>query len=584
MINLRIYRASLLLVPIAVVVAMFSLQSDPAGRHSPIAPDSFDGDIAAGQARAMARQAPAPRPGSDSDKRRADLVRASFSQIQGAQISTQSFSGSFEGKDVDLTNVICVLPGETDSQLMVIAGRDAARGDGAAGAGASTAALLQIAAGFGGSTHRKTLVFVSTDASTIGAEGTRRLIGGYSDIAQVAAAVVISSPAAEQPSQPLAIPWSSGPQSTSIELERTLEVAINDETGLRDRDESAFAELARLALPVNLGEQGPLIESGTDAVRISSKGELPLPPSLDGADDISADTLGKFGRATLATLLALDEAPEPLDHGPGAYIGLIGNLLPGWALSLVALSLIVPLIAVALAADARAIRHPEHLFAATVWVLTRSLPLLAALLLTYLLGFVGLVPRPRFPYDPGLHGIGVAEIIGLVLIAAALIGATYVLKPWRRPPGLVVIGATPACATLIALGGIGVWIANPYLALLVIPALHAWLLLLAESTAVGSIVAAAITLAGLVPLLVALAVIAGHLAVGPDLFWQFFTLLGDGQISPALALLGCLLAGCGLSALALARSRIGAPPPGRPARPEIKVRRPRPGPAAGERY
>jgi hypothetical protein len=146
------------------------------------------------------------------------------------------------------------------------------------------------------------------------------------------------------------------------------------------------------------------------------------------------------------------------------------------------------------------------------------------------------------------------------------------VKPWRRPPQQVGGGgAAAACATLIALGGLGIWLANPYLALLIVPALHAWLLLLADSTAVGSLLAAGITLVGLIPLIAALAVIAGHLAVGRDLFWQFFLLLGDGQISPVLALIGCVLVGCGLSALALARSRIYREPKA-PKAPEITVR------------
>jgi hypothetical protein len=104
--------------------------------------------------------------------------------------------------------------------------------------------------------------------------------------------------------------------------------------------------------------------------------------------------------------------------------------------------------------------------------------------------------------------------------------------------------------------------------LLLAPALHAWLLLTAESTAVGSLLAAAITLVGLVPLFIAVAELAGRFGVGRDVFWQILLLLGDGQISVALALLGCVLAGAALAALALARSRIVQQPP------EIKVQGP----------
>ena len=40
-------------------------------------------------------------------------------------------------------------------------------------------------------------------------------------------------------------------------------------------------------------------------------------------------------------MLALDAAPSPLEHGPDAYVGLAGNLLPGWTLSLLALALLL---------------------------------------------------------------------------------------------------------------------------------------------------------------------------------------------------------------------------------------------------
>ena len=97
----------------------------------------------------------------------------------------------------------------------------------------------------------------------------------------------------------------------------------------------------------------------------------------------------------------------------------------------------------------------------------------------------------------------------------------------------------------------------PYLALLVVPAPHnAWLLLTAEETAVGSLLATGLTIVGLLPLFAAIAALAGYSQVGLDVVWQLLVMLGDGQIGFTLAALGCVLAGCGLAALALARSRI----------------------------
>ena len=63
-------------------------------------------------------------------------------------------------------------------------------------------------------------------------------------------------------------------------------------------------------------------------------------------------------------------------------------------MALVALSLILPLLAVAVDAIVRAVRRsPEEAMRSAGWVLSRSLPFIGALLLTYALRVVGLVER-----------------------------------------------------------------------------------------------------------------------------------------------------------------------------------------------
>ena len=46
MIDLRIWRTALLAAPVALLVAMFSLQEPPRAIESPITPDSFDSEAA----------------------------------------------------------------------------------------------------------------------------------------------------------------------------------------------------------------------------------------------------------------------------------------------------------------------------------------------------------------------------------------------------------------------------------------------------------------------------------------------------------------------------------------------------------
>src|SRR3954447_11680164 len=344
MIDLRLYRYALLAVPLAAVIAMFSLQSVPPALSGGVPPDAFDPATAAPLAKELASSAAYPTPGAAADEAMATRVKQEVSGIEGVTVSEQRFGGSFHGHEVDLRNLIATLPGESDRQIALIAPRDVARGSGAVTTAASTAAMLQIANSFSGSSHHKTLVFVSTDGSSIGAQGARRFIRDYSDAGLVDAAIVLSQPAVQHPAAPLVIPWSTGPESTASQLEETANSIVSEEAATPAGDEGPVADLFRLALPAGLGEQGPLVEAGPPAVRLSPAGELPLDPGEDTPDNFNTETFSRFGRASLALVLALDTSPGAVKHGPGGYIGLAGNLLPGWTIAMLALALLLPVV------------------------------------------------------------------------------------------------------------------------------------------------------------------------------------------------------------------------------------------------
>ena len=142
MIDLRLYRYALLAVPLAALIAAFSLQSVPPSISGGVPPDAFDPATAAPLAKQLAESSPYPTPGSTADNAMAEQVKQQFSAIDGATVSEQRFGGSFNGHDVDLRNLIATLPGESDRQIALIAPRDVARGSGAVTSAAATAALL----------------------------------------------------------------------------------------------------------------------------------------------------------------------------------------------------------------------------------------------------------------------------------------------------------------------------------------------------------------------------------------------------------------------------------------------------------
>src|SRR5688572_33302693 len=107
---------------------MFSLQEVPRPLSAAVTPDAFDADAAETLAKELVQNHPEPRPGSEQNDELAELVESRFTSIPSAIVSEQRFEGSFNGDDVELRNLIVVLPGESDRQVALIAHRDAAAG------------------------------------------------------------------------------------------------------------------------------------------------------------------------------------------------------------------------------------------------------------------------------------------------------------------------------------------------------------------------------------------------------------------------------------------------------------------------
>ena len=579
MIDLRLYRYALLAVPLVAVIAMFSLQGVPRDLSAGIPPDAFDPATAVPLAKELATSAPYPTPGSAADERLADQVKGQFTAIDGAAVSEQSFDGSFRGHDVQLRNLIATLPGDSNRQIALIAPRDVAEGSGATTSIASTAALIEIAEGFSGSAHHKTLVFVSTDGSSIGALGAKRFLRDYSDSSLVDAAIVLSQPALANPTAPLVIPWSTGPQSTASQLSETANSTVSKELATPAGDEGPLDDLFRLALPAGLGEQAPLVEADLPAVRLSADGELPVEAGRDVPESFDNDTFDRFGRATLSLILALDSSTGPVEHGPKGYIGLAGNLMPGWTLSLLALSLLVPAALAAGSGLASAARSPIEAVRGAVWSLLRALPFLGALIVVLLSALVGLLPSPEFPFDPRIEALGTTGTISVIVASLFYCAVAFFLRPLRPPPSRAVATAAPAALLLACLAALGIWFVNPYLALLVAIGLQAWVVAAARLVP-GRLPAAGLILLGLVPAVVLIADLAGRFDAGLGVWHDLVLMVADGQIGFGLSLLACLGAGAGLAIVAVAGQAPGRPASELRLEGEISVRRraPRPEP------
>ncbi len=552
-ISFRIYRAAFVPALAVVVVLLFSLQGRPAPLPPVVASAEFDQDAAAKTDREIVDAAPFRTPGSEGDQAIADLVENRFASVSEGQVAEQRFDHSFEGEDVELRNLILTLPGESARSVVVLAARDSASGPGAASSAAATAALLELVDKLRTSRHTKTLVFVSTDGGSDGAAGARVFAERYAERDMIDGAVVLWQPGSATPREPSLLDASAGSQSPSAQLVRTAKQALTDQAGRHPQLEGVFGELARLALPSGLGEQAVLIERGIDAVGLSSAGERPLPVSGDQPDDLSASTLGDLGRTALLLVVTLDGAAAAPEHGPTAYLDLAGNMVPGSVLALLALALLLPAALASLDAVRRAFRHGARVGSALVWSAARSLPLLAAVLLLYLLAVTGIVARPAFPFDPGRFRVGAGQILAMTFLTLVILAGYHAIRGWRVPAELPPELAAPALGLVSAFAVLLAWLANPYLALLLVPVAHVWVLDARRAGALPWPLALGAIALSLLPIAAAVLQVTATLGLGAAAPWQFLLMVGDGQIGFLEVLALCLLGGSlvGLGALAV---------------------------------
>lgn len=559
MMDPRIYRAAFLPVIAAVVVLMFSLQPAPDPAEGPVSTPTFPGSETARLARSLVKLAPERPPGSEGDQALADRVRESFTGIPGGEVSTQELDSSFEGEEVDLQNVILTLPGQSEEILLVIAERDAPENEGATTSAAATATLIMLANELGESRRERTIVLASTSGGSTGSSGVRELVDQLPAPSGIEAAIAISAPGVADARPPHVFAGrsdsSSGPAFLLATAAEIAAVQFDGEAS----SSSPWDELSRLAVPVGLGAGAALEEEGVDAVTISGAGERGPAASADVPEAISAETLLASGSTVLDLLLTLDEPGGTAESAPGSYLSVGSNLLPGWTLRLLALALIAPGLAAAgdaLLRERR--RNPKLTRKAVRWTLERVLLPLAALVAAYVLGILGLIPDPGFPYDPGRFAPGFGDAAAMCALALALVTAALLVRPMRTPldaePPTLAAAAGFACGIAI----IGIWLANPFMALLLAPAAHVWLLpARVQAPARARVVVVAVAIA-LIPILAASATVAADLDLGAAAPWHLLLLVESGQIGLSTSLLWCLLLGGLLACVAATGGRVAA--------------------------
>jgi hypothetical protein len=597
MLNWRLYRATIVPVALALAVAAFSLSPRPAGFGSALAPDAFEGTRAFAELDSLAAEFPDRRPGSSGDRALAARVAQVLEGLGGTAgggftVRTRHFTAQTIDGRRNLTTVMAQRPGSTAaSPIVILAHRDAAA-HGSRAELSGTAALLELARVFAARETKRTIVLVSTSGGSGGDAGAADFVAHELSLhgptgwvgansaeggarGSFDASIVLGDLTGVRSADPVVVPFSDGFGSAPLQLQRTVDAAIGQETGSDPGAPSLASQLAHLAFPLAVGEEGVLNAGGDPAVLVQVSGERGPPAH----EPVSALQLETFGRATVRAIDALDGAP---DVSPSMQTGLEvqRQVIPEWTLRLLGGTLLLgPLLLVA-DGFARLRRRREPVGSCTLWVLSYALPFFFTALFASLLGWLDLLPAtPRVPALPSalpLDGSAAKAIVAsaLVLSLAWLARPALMrrLAPGARPDSDaagVSILAVLVAACLLA------WMANPFVALLLLPALYLWLFLVSPELRARRGAAPALVAIGLAPIILLVAFYAQQLGLGPgQVAWTAILLLAGGHVGVLAAALWSVIFGCAVAAAIFAHRAPRALPVPWPDGAEITIRGP----------
>lgn len=561
MLDPRIYRMALLPVVLAVIVLAFSLSDQQGPLGTNLAPDAYNGQNAYATMNRFAADYPQRRPGSTGDD-------ALASDVAG-QLRARSFHVStdvFRAKTIDgtrtLENVVGMRAGLGNGSIVVVAHRDSL-GSPAAAELSGTAVLLELARVLSGESLTHTVILASTSGS-VGAVGAARLASALPQ--PVDAVIVLGDLAGTAVHGPVVVPWSNGQRVAPPVLRKTLASALGAQAGLGAGSTGLGGQLAHLALPMSPSEQAPFGGAGQPAVLLSVSGERT--PTAN--EPTSVNQITALGRTVLQSITALDAGP-PVPP-PSSYLVFGGKSIPAWAVRLLVFTLILPVLVATVDGLARARRRGHSIVRWCVWVLAAAVPFGLVVAVVVIARISGLIVAPPGPVGAGaitLHAGELGALAGMAFLVVAGLIWVRRLVIWLAGPGRLEEqsgaygpGAASAILLVLCLVTLVIWLANPFAALLLVPALHLWLWVVVPDVRLPTPLAVVLLVAGIAaPALVAVTY-ATTLGLGPlEAAWSSVLLLAGGGVGVIAALEWCVVFGCAFSVAAVAVQAAREPRP-----------------------
>jgi Peptidase family M28 len=466
-------------------------------------------------------------------------------------------------------NVVGTLAGTSPGTIVVVSHRDAvkASASGSAADLSGTGVLLELASVLSQQTQQRSIVLASTSAH-VGAAGAAQLARSLPG--PIDAVIVLGDLAGLEVRSPSVVPWSDSQLVAPALLRNTLAAAISQQAGASANDESLGGQFLHLAFPLAITEQSPFVSSGQPAVLVSASGAR-----LPAADEpTSPARINDYGRAILQSVSALEAGPTV--PGPTSYLRWSGKLIPAWAVRLLVLALILPVLAATVDGLARARRRGHGVGRWMLWVLSACLPFVLAVLAIVGLRAVGAIdaapPGPVGGDALTLSGRAVAVLAGLgCLIVAGLVvrwrvgrHVLAVEPPPAHPPengqsrarsrhaavpdDPASPGAAAALMLVLCAVTLAMWLQNPFAAALLVPALHLWMWVVAPERRLRAPGAILLFGAGLVPGALAAVYYAAALGLGAaPAAWNAVLMIAGGSVSVTSAIEWSIVLGCAIS-------------------------------------
>ncbi len=551
MLDPRLTRIFVLPLLAVLVLAAFSVQDRPRALRTFQAPDAFSGATTLAEVDRLAGFYPARPAGGPADTDAGREIAARFKE-DGLDVSTEMAQVKRpDGSDAEALQVTGERAGPGEGAIVVVAARDSVR-PGSRAEVTGTATLLQLSALLGKRRveHPVQLVSVSGTSAQAGYRALARRL--QSADAPVRAVIVVGTVGTPDLLPPI-VSFSSGPELASIRLRRTLEEALRAERNMGDARPGAIAQLARLAAPVTTGGQGPLLRQGLPAILFSTSGDR-VPPA--GAQP-QAERLEADGRALLRSVIAIDNAGR-VDLSPEQRLSAADGIIPGWALRVIVLALLIPPGLLIVDGLARARRERQRVGRWIVWTLLLALPQLLGIGAVALAARAGWVNLPGGPIDPAFWTgelSPLAIFVGVTLFGHAVIRPLLLFALGLRGQRSSVPGAPLGLAVVLEVAALATWVVNPAAAAVMVPAVVIWPVVLDAGMRPGRIAAVLGVLIGLAPVLILFEHLLTRYPLG-DLSsaasW-FVALISAGDVGLFPQLWFAVLTGVSIGALLLAR-------------------------------